>query len=228
MKTPRSFVASLSDVSLPNVFNPYRDQCPLHDHHDAPGRRRRNLEACLSSAVNLGADTIWIARDLGYRGGRRTGLPLTDEAHLSNASDLFGGASLQQATKGAALAERTATVTWELLDQIGRPVMLWNVFPFHPHDADNPMSNRCHRRSERDATWPFLTALIMMLRPRSLVAIGRDAGNALANVDCTVETVRHPSYGGQAEFIDGIRKIYDLPDLRRLETTASLPFVEFA
>lgn len=228
MKTPRSFVAALSDVSLPDVFNPYRDRCSLHDRSDAPSRRRQNLEACLSSAVSLGADTIWIARDLGYRGGRRTGLPLTDEAHLSNAADLFGGVCLQQATKGATLAERTATVTWDLLDQIGRPVMLWNVFPFHPHDADNPMSNRCHRRAERDATWPFLTALITMLQPRSLVAIGRDAGNALSDLDCRVETVRHPSYGGQAEFIDGIRKIYDLPNTSRLKAPATLPFVEFA
>ena len=30
-----------------------------------------------------------------------------------------------------------------------KPVMLWNVFPFHPHEADDPMSNRCHTRSER-------------------------------------------------------------------------------
>ena len=228
MKNPRSFVAALSDVNLPDVFNPYRDQCPLHDRDDAPACRRKNLEACLTNAVSLRADTIWIARDLGYRGGRRTGLPLTDEVHLSNASDLFGGVSLVQATKGPALAERTATITWGLLDQIARPVMLWNVFPFHPHDYDAPMSNRCHRKSERDATWPFLIALVAMLQPRKLVAIGRDASNALTDLDCQVETVRHPSYGGQAEFTDGIRGIYGLPDKRRLPTTAPLPFAEFA
>jgi hypothetical protein len=226
--TPRSFVAALSDVSLADVFNPYRDQCPIHDLKDAAARRRQNLEACLDNAFSVGADTIWIARDLGYRGGRRTGLPLTDEAHLSNAADLFGGVSLLQATKGLALAERTATVTWDLLDEIGRPVMLWNVFPFHPHGADDPMSNRCHKKSERATTWPFLIALIEMLRPKKLIAIGRDAGNALTGLDCRVETVRHPSYGGQAEFIDGIRRIYAMPDKRWQKTTATLPFAEFA
>jgi len=32
--------------------------------------------------MELGSNTIWMGRDLGYRGGRRTGLALTDEAHL--------------------------------------------------------------------------------------------------------------------------------------------------
>jgi hypothetical protein len=33
------------------------------------------------------------------------------------------------------------------------------------------------------------------------IAIGRDAGLALSGLEVPVMTVRHPSYGGQAEFI---------------------------
>ncbi len=228
MKTPKSFVDALSTVELEHTFNPYSDICPTHDVPDAARLRRLNLQHCLESALDANAETIWIARDLGYRGGRRTGIPLTDEAHLGVASRLFGGVPLERATRGPALAERTATVTWNLLSDIGRPVVLWNVFPLHPHARDEPMTNRCHKKFERIETWPFMLALLDMIKPKQLVAIGRDAGAALEGLEFPVETVRHPSYGGQSEFIAGIQRIYSLAETPNSPETATLPFPEFA
>lgn len=228
MKTPKSFVDALSTIELINTFNPYRDNCSLHDQPDAARRRRQNFQRCLEASLDAKADTIWIARDLGYRGGRRTGIPLTDEAHLSEAERLFRGVELEQATKGPVIAERTATVTWNLLAEIERPVFLWNVFPLHPHNPDEPLSNRCHRKTEREATWPFLLALLAMIKPTLLVAIGRDAGTALAGLTTPVKTVRHPSYGGQTEFIAGIRSIYGMTAATDSSTKATLPFAELA
>ena len=212
MKTPSTFADALAQTSLKAVFNPYSDHCSLHDRTDGPRVRKRNLVHCLEAAIETGVDTIWIARDLGYRGGRRTGVPLTDEVHLTSASSLLGGIALDRATHGPVVAERTAAVVWRVLSRIGAPVVLWNVFPLHPHEADDPLSNRCHSRAERDATWPFLVALIEMIAPRRIVAIGRDAGLALAGIDIPVMTVRHPSYGGQAEFIAGVHAIYGVRD----------------
>jgi hypothetical protein len=228
MKTPRSFVDELSQVKLADTFNPYSDHCPDHDLPDGASIRRQNLRVCLEAALDAKAETIWVARDLGYRGGRRTGMPLTDEAHLADASRLFGGVALERATKGPALVERTATVTWKLLSEINRPVFLWNVFPLHPHAADEHMTNRCHKKSERLLTWPFMLALLDMIKPRRLVAIGRDAGLALDGLETIVETVRHPSYGGQSDFISGIQRIYSLPQSPCSPSTGTLPFVEFA
>jgi uracil-DNA glycosylase len=212
MNTPQAFADALAATSLKSVFNPYSDYCPLHDREDAARVRKRNLVLCLEAALDAQVDTIWIARDLGYRGGRRTGVPLTDEVHLASAGSLLGGIALDRATRGPVVAERTAAVVWRMLARIGAPVVLWNVFPLHPHEADDPLSNRCHSRTERDATWPFLSALIEMITPRRIVAIGRDAGLALADVAVPVMTVRHPSYGGQAEFISGVHAIYGLDD----------------
>jgi uracil-DNA glycosylase len=110
------------------------------------------------------------------------------------------------------MAERTAAIIWGALSQINQPVMLWNVFPFHPHEAGNPLTNRCHSRSEREATWPFLQALIDMIRPLRIVAIGRDAHCALAEIGVPTVAVRHPSYGGQADFIAGVFSIYGVRD----------------
>jgi hypothetical protein len=212
MKTPRTFAAALAEAQLPFVFNPYRDCCPLHDRPDASRVRQRNLIYCLEAAIEARADTIWIARDLGYRGGRRTGVALTDEVHLDLASSLLGGIALDRATQGPMVSERTAAIVWRVLARIGAPVVLWNVFPLHPHEADNPLSNRCHSRIEREAMWPFMVALIEMIEPRRIVAIGRDAGVALAGIDTPVEMVRHPSYGGQAEFIAGVQALYGVND----------------
>ncbi len=210
-------------MRLPSVFNPYSDCCPVHDRHDAARLRRRNLTRCLEAALSARVDTIWVARDLGYRGGRRTGVPLTDEIHLDQAGTLMGGIALDRATRGPVVAERTAAIVWNLLSRLGEPAVLWNIFPLHPHEPEDPFSNRCHTRSERDAAWPLLTGLIEMIKPRRLVAIGRDAGMALANLDISVELVRHPSYGGQAEFISGVGKIYGLVDVRRGQETLPLP-----
>jgi uracil-DNA glycosylase len=193
---------------MPSVFNPYSDCCPVHDRPDAARVRRRNLVRFLEAAIDARVDTIWIARDLGYRGERRTGVPLTDEINLDRAGALLGGVTLNRATRGPIVAERTAAIVWGVLSRIGEPAVLWNIFPLHPHVAGDPFSNRCHTRKERDEAWPLLIALIAMIQPRQIVAIGRDAGMALAGMDIPVRMVRHPSYGGQTEFIAGLNEIY--------------------
>lgn len=208
MNTPKTFTDALSRIRLEAVFNPYRERCALHDRHDAAQRRRRNLRLCLEGALDAKVDTLWIARDLGYRGGRRTGLALTDDVHLASAARHYGVGALERPTEGPLVAERTAAVVWRELSALAEPVVLWNVFPLHPHEAEDPLSNRCHSRIERTATAPILAALLQMLKPRRIVAIGRDAAAALEGASTPVLTVRHPSYGGQSEFIAGIAAIY--------------------
>ncbi len=201
--TSGRFVQQLADLSFDRVFNPYAEACATHDEPEAPAIRRRNLMLVLDAAINTGVESIWIGRDLGYRGGRRTGLALTDEMHLGAHGNLYGALPLARATRGPAMGERTATVIWQVLTELKRPIFLWNVFPLHPHERDNPMSNRCHTRAERQACRPVLLWLLKTLNPRSVIAIGRDAQAALADLDVAAEKVRHLSYGGQAEFITG-------------------------
>lgn len=205
------FVETLADMSFTDAFNPYSESCDDFDHDDAPAIRRQNLKLVLDAAIERKVDSIWIARDLGYRGGRRTGLALTDEAHLTDHSVLYGDLPLVRATKGPALAERTASVIWQTLNRIQRPVFLWNVFPLHPHEHGDPQSNRCHTRSERNACRPLLSWLLDVLDPRVVVAVGRDAQLALADLGIDAMQVRHPSYGGQSDFISGIEGLYGLP-----------------
>jgi len=207
---PAAFVQALTSIHLDDVFNPYSDRCVLHDRADAPQRRRANLLAVVEAAAEDGIDSVWIARDLGYRGGRRTGLPLTDEMHLQTFSEIYGGLPLSRATKGPPVAERTAAIIWKVLTQIDKPVFLWNIFPLHPFEPGDPLSNRCHTRAEREVFRDLLFTLLEMLRPKSVIAIGRDAHQSLLELAIDCHAVRHPSYGGQTEFINGMNKLYDL------------------
>lgn len=156
-------------------------------------------------------DALWIGRDLGHRGGRRTGLALTDDVHLTIHATRWN-VSIERPTKGSMVAERTAAVIWSILALVPAPVFLWNVFPLHPHEPGDPFTNRSHRPRERAAGEELLLELIAMLRPRRIVAIGNDAAKAAYKLATITEVVqvRHPSYGGQSDFIQQIRCLHDL------------------
>jgi hypothetical protein len=206
--TPRSFVAALADVRLAGVFNPYADRCRTHDLADGPAVRRSNLRGYLAAIESLETDTIWMGRDLGYRGGRRTGLALTDERHLDEMSNSYPGTSPSRATKGPAIAERTAAEIWAVLGRLENPPLLWNVFPFHPHEADEPFSNRRFTARELAAVNDLNHALITWLGIRRIISIGQDAATYASGFGVEVECIRHPSYGGVRDFRAGVRRLY--------------------
>src|SRR5258706_8237495 len=153
--TPRQLLTSLKGLHFRNTFNPYSNRCALHDLDDAPRCRSETLGLMLEAASHVELDSLWIGRDLGYRGGRRTGLALTDDVHL----DLYAnrwGIEVQRPTKGPPIGERTAAVIWSVLASVSSSIVLWNVFPLHPHERGNPFSNRAHNSSEGKIGEEFL------------------------------------------------------------------------
>jgi hypothetical protein len=192
---PKEFVTSLRELKFENVFNPYADRCIVHDVSDAPSRRAKALLTFLEAAAKTEIDALWIGRDLGHRGGRRTGLALTDDVHLAIHATRWN-VSVERATTGSIVAERTAAVIWSMLALVPAPVFLWNVFPLH----------------ERAVGEELLAELIVMLRPRRLVAIGNDAAKTASRFagEADVVQVRHPSYGGQRDFVRQVRCLYAL------------------
>lgn len=207
--TSAAFIEAVSSLAFPSVFNPYSDKCPHFDLPDGPERRRQNLTVQLQCALDTGVDAIWIGRDLGYRGGRRTGIALTDEPNLSSASAYLGYAGgLTRATKGPPQNERTATVIWRTIRRLELSVFTWNVFPLHPHERGNSLSNRCHTRAERVAVQGLLLDLLNLLRPKHIVAIGNDAEAGLKDLGLECFKVRHPSYGGISDFEKGIYALH--------------------
>src|SRR3984957_1877604 len=186
---PREFVNSIQELKFENVFNPYADRCSVHDVSDAPHRRAQALLELLEAAVETEVDAFWIGRDLGYRGGRRTGLALTEDVHLAVPARGWN-VVIERATTGSWVAERTAAVIWSMLALVPAAVFLWNVFPFHPHEPGDPFSNRSHRPHERAVGEEVLAQLILMLRPRRLVAIGNDAAKTAHRLGGDAEVIQ--------------------------------------
>ena len=203
------FVENLQNMSFANVFNPYSDRCAVYDLHNAPRIRSITLTRVLEAAITMHVDALWIGRDLGYRGGRRTGLAFTDDAHLQTHADVWRVAA-DRATAGEPITERSATVIWKALNDIKGSIFLWNVFPLHPHLPFNSFTNRIHSRAERHWGSEVLSELIELIKPTILVPIGKDAATAIARLDTTtrVYAVRHPSFGGMKQFNSQIKQCF--------------------
>jgi hypothetical protein len=197
-----SFVEAVAALRMDGCFNPYADRYPPFDLDNAPAVRRANLRHILSAAAEAGVADLWIGLELGHNGGRRTGLAMTDDANLEAHGRRFGVSNrLSPATRAGPAREMTATIVWEALSGIDRAVFLWNVVPIHPHRPLEPLSNRRHTPSEREACLPHLRALIELLRPERLVAVGNEASTALKRRGYPHVPVRHPAFGGKREFM---------------------------
>ena len=209
--TPARFVKELTGLNFENTFNPYSDRCAVHDLDDAPRCRSQTLQSMLEAATEREIDSLWIGRDFGYRGGRRTGLALTDDVHVQTHAERWK-LSIERPTKGKEIAEQTAAVVWRVLSQIKAPVFLWNVFPLHPHEPGNPFSNRSHNSRERRAGEEFLSELILLLKPGRLIAIGNDATQSARRLSDQhrIIQVRHPSHGGKTRFSAQMDELYGL------------------
>lgn len=196
----RKFVYLLKDIEIENTFNPYLHICPIHDHIKSSAIRERNLTQYMEFHLTSQSKILWLGRDLGYRGGRRTGIPLTDEVHLVDLTKALHSPAFVKATKTDAAKERTATEIWKLANHFLAPPFMWNVFPFHPYDEDDPMSNRSHSKDEFDETKCILEEVLNLFEFEYFFALGRDAYNVLFELGVKPVYVRHPSHGGQFQF----------------------------
>lgn len=117
---------------------------------------------------------------------------------------------MKRPTIGEPVAERTAKAIWDILARLDVQVFMWNVFPLHPHDAGRPFTNRAHNAQERRAGVEILMAMVQILQPRRIVAIGNDAFAALAETfgPDRLYRARHPSYGGRTEFLATMKSLY--------------------
>lgn len=173
------FVNDLANYKAYNVFNPWGDaDLELDSSEEAPLQRRENLIAYLLPRLGH-SSTIVVAEAVGYQGGRFTGIAITCERMLlghhkqiegtmicpvplhrtsSTTSKLLKGI---QREKG--LNEPTDTVVWGAIKEANidpYTVLLWNIFPFHPHKENEPLTNRTPTEQEQAVGWLYTKRLL--------------------------------------------------------------------
>ena len=191
----------LRDLAVARIgatFNQYA-QAGSDDVADAPAIRLSNLRAYL--AERAGADVVALGEAGGYQGMRWSGIAFTSERDLARWGDPY-----RPSCAARRWSEPSGTIVHRVLGELGaeRRVILWNTVPTHPHRPGVPLSNRRPAVAEVEAGAVFARRLIELVRPATVVAVGRIAESVLGDA---ATYVRHPANGGGAAFAEGMRAI---------------------
>ena len=157
-----------------------------------------------------------VGEALGPRGGRFSGIPFTSEVQVCGGQRGFQGE--QSSARSVLYSERTATIFWEEMYPWQGRFLAWNIFPFHPHRAGDPLSLRPPTPVEIRLFAPILQEMIACVAPRFIIAIGRKAEIGLREINVDCQYIRHPSHGGEKAFREGIKKIPSLLSGRGVST----------
>jgi uracil-DNA glycosylase len=195
-------LADLVPARIGTTFNQYADAGP-DDVPGAAGIRLANLRAYL--AERAGADVVCLGEAGGYQGMRWSGIAFTSERDLAR-----WGAPYEPTCAARRWSEPSGTIVHKVLEELDaeRRVILWNTVPTHPHRPGEPLSNRRPTTAEIAAGAPFAMRLIELVRPRTVVAVGRIAESILPP---GTAYVRHPANAGGPAFREGMRAILAAP-----------------
>jgi uracil-DNA glycosylase len=193
------------------VFNPWSERDEANDANlNGPAARLGRLRAHLS----IDAQHILVGEASGYQGCHISGIPFTSErVILAGEVPRVRAQSVRLSTRHIPWSEPSATTVWRALHGLGiaENTVLWNAFPWHPHEPGRLQSNRTPTRTERAAGLTALTALLNAFPKARLLAVGRHAELALGQLGRAATALRHPSMGGARRFCDGLRAAVECP-----------------
>ena len=202
MAAIEDFVAALSETQTPlNLFNPFNQICPVNDRPEAPLIRRRNLGRFLAVHQRLGTNMIWVFEAPSYLGARRSGAPFINEGMYEEIGEMLGlRGGFEQATVGESKTAPTTRWAWRLAQELKLKPLIWEALPFHPHHANQPLTNRRPTSQEIGRYKHFLLQLLDLFNPNHVLAVGRVAERALGLCGVKADYVRHPAQGGANVF----------------------------
>lgn len=210
-------VASLASLDRNFVFNPWRDYDPELDvSSDAPQIRRANLLSYMQ-ARGATAKVLIVGEAPGYNGCRFSGLAMTSERQLLAEGDLvdsqfFNGlkrrtSNLKLSTFG--MTEPTASIVWPaMLEALRDPFAFvnWNIFPFHPHQLGDSLSNRTPNSNEVEMCSDLFLQFRACFPEATIIAMGSISANHIETITgIKPYAVRHPANGGATLFRDGVK-----------------------
>ena len=101
--------------------------------------------------------------------------------------------------------EQSATIVWSTLADLGALPLIWNTFPFHPHQTGKADSNRKPRIAEIVLGAEFLGRMLAIWEFELVLAVGNVAHETLQHLKLDCRKIRHPAHGGKKDFVAGLR-----------------------
>jgi hypothetical protein len=193
--------------SLPStniLFNAYHESNPDADLPDGHLIRQENFRNYLNS-FDREPPLLVLGEAAGPWGCRFSGVPFTSEEQICSQDFPFSGK--QSSQRASPHRENTAKIFWTAMQSFHPNFFVWNCVPFHPHLLEDSLSVRSPSGEELIRFYPLLKALLSLLHPWRVVAVGRKAEQALRNLEYPCIYVRHPSHGGATEFRAAIDRI---------------------
>jgi hypothetical protein len=198
-----------------HVFNPWTQRDEANDGRlNGPAARLERLRAHLE----VDARRILIGEASGYQGCHISGIPFTSErVILAGEVPRVQPGTARLSLRHIPWSEPSATTVWGTLHALGitETTVLWNAFPWHPHEPGRLSSNRTPTRTERAEGMTALAALLEAFPKAELFAVGRHAQLALGLLGRPATPLRHPSMGGARLFCEGLRSKVELPRAAR-------------
>ena len=168
------FIEKLAEYESSDiVLNMYRG-----DSENAK-KCRENLRKYLEKHKNT--QILLVGEAPGYKGCARTGVPFTSGS-----------------------GEISSRILQDAINKYNHnaDVLIWNAFPFHPHEKDNLESNRKPNKAELETGWMFMKYFLEVFPDIKCVAsVGNVAKELLKKFDFEYEPdhICHPSYGHKKE-----------------------------
>ena len=180
------------------VFNQYQEKNMLN-----------NLEAYLKYLLRYRSDILLIGEAPGYRGCRLTGIPFTSGNVIKTSEHNIFREIGREIVLPQVVSEKTATILWGFLGINKAVPILWNAFPFHPHQSRKTEGNRRPNVSEIEEGTTYLKLICNLFKPKKLCSLGRVGESILKIVFPKEEIIyiRHPSHGGKKDFIEGMTEL---------------------
>lgn len=218
-----TFIEGLRECPKGHLFNPWwQHDCENDDYSNSAEIRRHQLKFYLSERLEK-TRLLLVGEALGYQGGHFTGIAMTSERMLLGHLAAKGlrpehvftamqpSRTSREDIKKDGFVEPTATIVWgHMLEASHDPYsfVIWNALPWHPYQPGKGMlSNRTPQDSELAAGHKHLTALIELMQPQKIVAVGEKAAAQLALLNIEHFKVRHPANGGATKFRSQITEI---------------------
>ena len=188
-----------------DVFNPWASRDPTTDRAaNGPRARRQRLLAHFDTRPAR----LLVGEAAGYQGCHVSGIAFTSERLvMAGLIPRVSSGGQRLSSRPRPWSEPSATTVWGTLHALGlaTDTILWNAFPWHPHQPGQLHSNRTPTASERVHGLVVLEALLRAYPGLVIFAVGRQAQSALAAAGRHALPLRHPSMGGVIAFRRGLK-----------------------